>query len=91
MSIFGSCQVILDRTKYQGSFGVDQTSYGFLNRTKYPAKALLKSSEQNLNLGDTDCMNAYFAWILFYFPEITKQKWNSGACARPEQERSAPV
>ena len=28
MSIFGSCWIVLGRTKYQGAFGMDQISYG---------------------------------------------------------------
>ena len=32
---------ILDRTKFQGPFGIDQISYGVLDRTKCPAEHLV--------------------------------------------------
>ena len=34
MSIFGPCQMVLDKTKYQGPFGMDQMSYGHLRQDK---------------------------------------------------------
>ena len=42
MSIFGSCQVILVRTKYQGSFGVDQTSYGCFEQNQMSYKGSIE-------------------------------------------------
>ena len=41
-SIFGSCQVILDRTKYQQSFGVDQTSYGCFEQNQVSCKVSIE-------------------------------------------------
>lgn len=52
MSIFGPCQVVLD--KYQRAFGVDQMSYRLnvltdvLDRTKCPARALRTRRGQHL-------------------------------------------
>lgn len=42
VSIFGSCQVILDRTKYQRSFGVDQTSYGCFEQNQVSCKVSIE-------------------------------------------------
>lgn len=39
-SIFGPWQMVLDMTKYQGPFGVDQMSYGYFGQDQMSASPL---------------------------------------------------